>query len=76
MMYLDRWWTTLEGGAPDLLVEMEPHPSQRGEKRKIVPTKKDRMREDERQAAQDIAGSMLDLVMDRLCVQHDLDGGA
>jgi hypothetical protein len=54
-----------------LEVGMEPHPSQRGEKRKIVPTKKDRMRDEEREAAQDIAGSILDLVMDRLCVQHD-----
>ena len=70
-MYLDRWWTTFEGGAQDLEVEMEPNPHQRGEKRKIVPRKKDRMREEERQAAQDIEGSMLDLVMDRLCVQHD-----
>ena len=56
-MYLDRWWTTFEGGAQDLEVEMEPNPHQRGEKRKIVPRKKDRMREEERQAAQDIAGS-------------------
>ena len=71
LMYLDRWWTTLEGGEPDLEVEMEPLPTQRGGKRKKNPTKKDKIREEERQAAEEVAGSMLDTVMGMLAEQHD-----
>ena len=71
LTYLDRWWTTLEGGDPNLEKEMEPLPFQRGEKRKTDPNKKDILRQEERQDAQRMAGSMLDLVMDVMCVQHD-----
>ena len=39
-MYLDRWWTTLQGGVPDIEIEMEPHSCQRGEKKKKEPTKR------------------------------------
>ena len=67
LKYLDRWWTTLEGGEPNLEIEMEPLPFQRGEKRKTDPTKKDILRKEERQDAQRMAGSMLDLVMDVMC---------
>ena len=72
-MYLDRWWTTLEGGEPNLEIEMEPHPIQRGGKRKKDPTRKDKIREEERQAASDGTGtgSMLDMIMGMVAVQHD-----
>ena len=56
LIYLDSLWTTLEGGVPDLEVEMEPHSCQRGEKRKKEPTKKDRIREEEMQSGRDVAG--------------------
>ena len=50
---------------------MEPHPSQRGGKRKKEQSKKEKLRDEEKLAAQDIAGSMLDLAVDGMCVQHD-----
>ena len=56
---------------PDLELDPEPHSCQRGEKRKKEPTKKEKLREEEGQAALEITGSMLDLVVDRMCVQHD-----
>ena len=56
LIYLDSLWTTLEGGVPDLEVEMEPHSCQRGEKRKKEPTKKERIREEEMQSGRDVAG--------------------
>ena len=47
-----------------------PHLPKRG-KRNKEPTKMEELRKDERQAALEIIGSMLDLVLDRMCVQHD-----
>ena len=46
LRYLDRWWTTLEEGVPDLEVDLEPHTLQRGEKRKKDATKKEKLRKD------------------------------
>ena len=57
------------GGEPNL--EIEPHPTERGGKRKKDPTKKDKIREEKRQAANDVAGSMLDMIMGMVAVQHD-----
>ena len=50
---------------------MEPLPTQKGGKRKKDPTRKDRIREEERQAAREVAGSMLDTIMGMVAVQHD-----
>ena len=41
-----------------------------GEKRKKEATKKEKLRKDEMQAALVVTGSMLDMVMDRMCVHH------
>ena len=59
------------GGEPNLEIEMEPLPTQKGGKRKKDPTRKDRIREEERQAAGEVAGSMLDTIMGMVAVQHD-----
>ena len=71
LKYLDIWWTTLEEGVPDLELDLESHTFQRGEKRKKELSKVEGIRKDERNAALGITVSMLDLIVDRMCVHHD-----
>ena len=59
LLYLDRWWTTLEGGIPDLEKEMELSPSQKGGKRKKEPNENEINRK--RQATEEVAEAYLTL---------------
>ena len=74
LVYLDRWWTTLEAGDP--YPEMEPHLAKRSGKRKKYPTRKEKIRDEEMKAAEEVAGSMLDCIMIVDSPQHAQDGGA
>ena len=69
LVYLDRWWTTLEAG--DAYPEMETQPTQRSGKRKKDPTRKEKIRDEERKAAEEMAGSMVGCIMDMVDTQHD-----
>ena len=42
----------------EIEIDLEPHTFQRGEKRKIEATKKEKLRKDKKQAALEITGSM------------------
>jgi hypothetical protein len=69
LVYLDRWWTTLEAGDP--YPEMGTHPAKRCGKRKKDPTRKEKIRDEEMKAAEEVAGSMLDCIMGMVDTQHD-----
>ena len=56
------------GGVPNLEIETETQPPQRGEKRKSDPMEGDRLREQE---SKQMARWMLDMVVNKMFTEHD-----
>jgi hypothetical protein len=70
-VYLDRWWTSLEGGVPEMETSLEPHYTQKGLKRHRDLSKTDRARRTELEDAMEMATEVVKDIMAEVGVRHD-----
>ena len=70
-VYLDRWWTSLEGGVPEMKTSLEPHYTQKGLKRNRNLSKTDRARRTKLGDAMEMAAGFMKDIMAEVGVRHD-----
>ena len=70
-VYLDRWWTSLEGGVPEMETSLEPHYTQKGLKRHRDLSKTDRARRTELEDAMEMVTEVVKDIMMEVGVRHD-----
>ena len=71
LVYLERCWSTLENGVPEMVTDLDPHPSQKGWKRKRKADKSERRRLERKKEDKDLAMDVLEGILQQVEVEHD-----
>ena len=71
LAYLERWWSTLENGVPEMVTYLDPHPSPKGWKRKRKADKSEMRKLEREKEGKVLATDVLEGILQQVEVEHD-----